>query len=345
MSQTPELPKVDPILSETPSSAVKVSTPTPLFESTHPPLSKPSPSAPAADVIEAPSPQRGPTPSPPSALEVPAYPAPLPEPSHACSAQSTTENTDHVVEQEDSGEEETKVEETQASLDSSAQAPSSNGVADMELEKSSVTVPPTHSEDTLESPIAQPEELSLRLPNGLPLPAAQIPHGSAVDMSERDDSPIAEPDVSQQPVTQSCATEVAEKQTVTATPAAVDQLASAPAVEEVPTKPVVLTKPSKSEVQDVVTEVVSEVEEDAPQLQTDTKEETQLPTETVPSADNTSETISTPPPPPTAEEKEEAPSPPTVTPSHVETTMQGQSLSEIGAVLLLLKALLNMSMS
>uniref|UniRef100_A0A3B5Q7H1 Eukaryotic translation initiation factor 4 gamma 1 n=1 Tax=Xiphophorus maculatus TaxID=8083 RepID=A0A3B5Q7H1_XIPMA len=141
-------------------------------------------------------------------------------------------------------------------------------------------------------------------------------------MSERDDSPIAEPDVSQQPVTQSCATEAAEKQTVTATPAAVDQLASAPAVEEVPTKPVVLTKPSKSEVQDVVTEVVSEVEEDAPQLQMDTEEETQLPTETVPSADNTSETISTPPPPPTAEEKEEAPSPPTVTPSHVETTMQ-----------------------
>uniref|UniRef100_A0A3B5L0X6 Eukaryotic translation initiation factor 4 gamma 1 n=1 Tax=Xiphophorus couchianus TaxID=32473 RepID=A0A3B5L0X6_9TELE len=262
--QTPELPKVDPILSETPSSAVKVFTPPPLFESTHPPLSKPSPSAPAADVIEAPSPQRGPTPSPPSAPEVPAYPAPLPDPSPTCSAQGKTENTDHVVEQEDSGEEETKVEETQASLDSSAQAPSSNGVADMELEKSSVTVPPTHSEDTLESPIAQPEELSLRLPNGLPLPAAQIPHGSAVDMSERDDSPIAEPDVSQQPVTQSCATEAAEKQTVTATPAAVDQLASAPAVEEVPTKPVVLTKPSKSEVQDVVTEVVSEVEEDAP---------------------------------------------------------------------------------
>uniref|UniRef100_A0A3B3XKC5 Eukaryotic translation initiation factor 4 gamma 1 n=1 Tax=Poecilia mexicana TaxID=48701 RepID=A0A3B3XKC5_9TELE len=304
----PQLPKVDPILSETPSSAVKVSAPPPLSESTQPSLSKPSPSAPAADVIEAPSPQRGPTPSPPSAPEVPAYPAPLPDPSPTCSAQSKTENTDHVVEQEDSGEEETKLEQIQASLDSSsAQAPSSNGVADMELEKSSVTVPPTHSEDTLESPIAQPEELSLRLPNGLPLPAAQILHGSAVDISECDDSPIAEPDVSQQPVTQSCAAEEAEKQTVTALPAAVDQLASAPAVEEVPTEPVVLTKPSESEVQDAVTEVVSEVEEDAPQLQTDTKEETQLPAETVPSADDTSETISTPPPPPTAEEKEGAP--------------------------------------
>uniref|UniRef100_A0A3P9NZR0 Eukaryotic translation initiation factor 4 gamma 1 n=1 Tax=Poecilia reticulata TaxID=8081 RepID=A0A3P9NZR0_POERE len=323
LSQTPELPKVDPILTETPSSAVKVSAPPPLSESTQPSLSKPSPSAPAADVIEAPSPQRGPTPSPPSAPEVPAYPAPLPDPSPTCSAQSKTENTDHVVEQEDSGEEETKVEEIQACLDSSsAQAPSSNGVADMELEKSSVTVPPTHSEDTLESPIAQPEELNLHLPNGLPLPDAQIPDGSAVDTSECDDSPIAEPDVSQQPVAQSCAVEEADEQTVTATLAAVDQLASAPAVEEVPTEPVVLTKPSESEVQDAVTEVVSEVEEDAPQLQTDTKEETQLPTETVPSADNTSETISTPPPPPTAEEKEGAPSPPTVTPSHVETTMQ-----------------------
>ncbi|KAM4743217.1 eukaryotic translation initiation factor 4 gamma 1-like isoform 2-T2 [Anableps anableps] len=320
LSQTPELPKVDPILTETPSSVVKVSAPSPLSESIHTPLSKPAPSAPAADVMDAPSPQRGPTPSPPSAPEVPAYPAPLPGPISICSGQNKTENTNSIVKEEESREEETKVDEIKASLDSSSpQAPSSNGVADMELEKSSVTLPPIHSEDTLESPIAQPEEL--HLPNGLPLSAPQNPHGPAVNTSERDDSPIAEPVLSQQSVTQSCAAEAAGKETVLATPAAVNQSASTPAVEEAPTEAVVLPKPSEPEVQDVVTEVIPEVKEEAPQLPTDAKEETPSPTETVSSADNTSETMSAHPPP-TAEEKEGDPSPPTVTPSPVETTMQ-----------------------
>ncbi|KAM4589651.1 eukaryotic translation initiation factor 4 gamma 1-like isoform 1-T1 [Fundulus diaphanus] len=319
LSQTPELPKVDPILTEAPSSLTKASTPPPLSESTNTPLSKPAPSAPAADVMDAPPPPRGPTPTPPSAPEVPAYPAPLPDPVPTCSAQNKTENTHHEVKEEGSREQEAKVDEIKASLDSSAQAPSANGVADMDLEKPSVTLPPTTLEDTIESPIVQPEEL--RLQNGLPLPAPQNPHGLAVNTPERDDSPIAEPDLSQQTVTLSSAAEAAATQTAMAAPGAVDQVASSPAVEEVPTEAVVLAKPSQSEVQDVVTKVVPEVKEDAAQPQTDAEEETPSPTETVSPPGDASETISVPLPP-TAEEKEETPSPPTVTPTPVETTMQ-----------------------
>ncbi|XP_047247457.1 eukaryotic translation initiation factor 4 gamma 1-like isoform X4 [Girardinichthys multiradiatus] len=322
LSQTPELPKVDPILTETLSAVTKVSAPPPLSESINAPLSNLGPSAPAADVMDAPPPPRGPTPTPPSAPEVPAYPAPLPDLVPTCSAQNKTENMDHEIKEEESREEETKNDEVKASSDFlSTQTPSSNGVAGMELEKSSITSPPTQLEDTLESPIAQPEEL--RLLNGLPLPGPQnqVPHGSAVNTSERDDSPIAEPDLSQQSVAHSSVADVTAKQTDMATPTTVDQLASAPADEEVPVEAVILAKPSQSEVQDVVTKVVPEVEEDASQPQTEAKEETASPTEKVSSADNTSETVSGSPPP-TAEDKEEAPSPPTVTPSPVETTMQ-----------------------
>lgn len=273
--------------------------------------------------MDVPPPQRGATPTPPSAPEVPAYPAPLPDPVSSGSAHNTSENPDHEMNEDESREEETKVEEIKASLDSSsAQAPSSNGVSDMELEKSSVTLPPTHSEDPLESPIAQPEEL--RLPNGVPLLAPQNPLGKALNAAECDDSPIAEPDQSQQSDSPTCAAVAAVTQTVSATPTAVSQLASAPAIEEAPTE---VTEPPQPEVRDTVTKVVPEVREDAPQLQTDAKEDLPSPTETVSSADNTSETESAhPPPPPTAEKKEEAPSPPTVTPVPVETAMQGQSL-------------------
>lgn len=305
LSQTPELPNVDPVL----TVASKVSPPPPLSEST--------PSAPAADLMDVPPRQRGASPTPISAPEVPAYPAPLPDPVSSGSAHDTSEDPEHEVKEDESREEEAKVEEVKASLDSSsAQAPSSNGVLDMELEKSSVTLPPTHSEDSLESPIAQPEEL--HLPNGVPLLGPQNPLGPGLSTAECDDSPIAEPDLSQQSDSPSCAAVAAATQTVSATPTAVSQSASAPAVKEVPTE---VTEPSLPEVQDTVTKVVPEVREDAPQLQIDAKEELPSPTETVSSADNTSETVSVPPPsPPTAEEKEEAPAPPTVTP--VETTMQ-----------------------
>uniref|UniRef100_A0A3B4YY87 Eukaryotic translation initiation factor 4 gamma 1 n=1 Tax=Seriola lalandi dorsalis TaxID=1841481 RepID=A0A3B4YY87_SERLL len=207
LSKTPELSKGDPTPAEATSSDTntKPPAPPPLSEAEDAPLNTTStlaPSAPVADVMDAPPPPRERTPSPQSAPEVPAYPAPLPDPAPTLTAQDKTDKKAAEEQEEEVEKEvETKAEEAAASLDTPLAPPSTtNGVAAAEPEQLSVMTPPSHLEAPPESPIAQPEEL--RLPNGLPLPAPQDPEAPAVGTSEHDDSPIAEPDVSQQPVTQ-----------------------------------------------------------------------------------------------------------------------------------------------
>lgn len=228
--------------------------------------------------------------------------------------------------EEEFTEEEATVEEADASLDtSSVQSSSSNGVAEVELGGPSVTLPPCHLEDPLESPIAQPEEL--RLPNGLPLPAARDPEASAINTSERDDSPIAEPDVSQQPDMLTSVTEVPTLK-VTASAVPTDQSAPADIVEEVHVKEAVQAEPAQPGAQDTVHSTVLDDKENAPELQPNTREETSSPAEPVPTADNVPETMPASPPP-AAEEKEDTPSTQTVTPTLVETIMQGQCRSDV----------------
>ncbi|XP_039986566.1 eukaryotic translation initiation factor 4 gamma 1-like [Xiphias gladius] len=326
LSKTPELSKGDPIPTEATSSDTNTKTPAPplLSEAEATPLNTVStlaPSAPVADVMDAPPPPRDPTPTPQSAPEVPAYPAPLPDPVPTSTAQDKDKKA--VEEKEESEKEvETKAEEAAASLDTPLAPPStSNGVAVVEPEQLAVTLPPSHQEAPLESPIAQPEEL--RLPNGLPLPAPQDPEAPAIRPAERDDSPIAEPDVSQQPVTQTSTaiTQAAASPVVKATPALVDQPAHTPAVQEIPTEPVVEAAPIQAEVEDTAPPVTLDVKEDTPVPQSTAKEETPSPAETVSIANSVPETVPTPPPP-TAEEREDIPPPQTVTPALVETTMQ-----------------------
>ncbi|XP_059187653.1 eukaryotic translation initiation factor 4 gamma 1-like isoform X2 [Centropristis striata] len=335
LSKTPELAKGDPTPTEASSSDTNTKPPAaPLLTeaedinlNTTP---TPAPSAPVADVMDAPPPPREPTPTPLSAPEVPAYPAPLPDPVPTSVAQD--KKTTEVKEEEEEVEkvEEAEAEEAAASLDKPLAPPSTtNGVEEAEPERPSVTLPPTHLEDPLESPIAQPEEL--RLPNGLPLPAPQDPEEPADSTAERDDSPIAEPDLSEPPVvhTSTAVTQAAPTPDVQATPAPAEQPAPAPApapepapvVQEIP-DPVVEAVPAQPEVQDtVVPPTAIEIKEDTPVPQLAAKEEKPSPAETVSIADSTPETVATPPPP-TAEEREDTPPPQTVTPTLVETTMQ-----------------------
>ncbi|XP_056229786.1 eukaryotic translation initiation factor 4 gamma 1-like isoform X2 [Seriola aureovittata] len=333
LSKTPELSKGDPTSAEATSSDTNTKPPAPplLSEAEDAPLNTTStlaPSAPVADVMDAPPPPRERTPSPQSAPEVPAYPAPLPDPAPTLTAQDKTDKKAAEEQEEEVEKEvETKAEEAAASLDTPLAPPSTtNGVAAAEPEQLSVMTPPSHLEAPPESPIAQPEEL--RLPNGLPLPAPQDPEAPAVGTSEHDDSPIAEPDVSQQPVTQTSTdiSQAAPAPVVQAKPAPVDQAAPAaapapaPAVQEVPAEPVVqAAAAAQAEVEDAAPQVALDVKEDTPVPQSTAKEETPSPAETVSIADSAPETVPTPPPP-TAEEREDVPPPQTVTP--VETTMQ-----------------------
>lgn len=270
--------------------------------------------------MDAPLPPRE---APQSAPEVPAYPAPLPDPVRTSAApdktnkKEATETTEEVLK-----EEEAKTEEPAASLDTPIEPPSTtNGVAEVEAERLSVVLPASQAETPLESPIAQPEEL--RLPNGLPLPAPQDPDVPVKNTAERDDSPIAEPVISQQAVLQtpSATTQAAPTPVVQATPAPVDH--PVPTVQEKPIDPVVQEAPAQAEVPETVPTVVKDDDEETPAPQSAAKEEKPSPAETVPIADSTSETVPTPPPT-TAEEREDTPPPQTVTPALVETTMQGQ---------------------
>uniref|UniRef100_A0A669B4E6 Eukaryotic translation initiation factor 4 gamma 1 n=1 Tax=Oreochromis niloticus TaxID=8128 RepID=A0A669B4E6_ORENI len=186
VAKTPELFKGDSIPTEANTSDTNTKTPlpAPLSEAENTPINTnsalaSSPTVP--DVMDAPPTHRDPTPPPQSAPEIPAYPAPLPDPVPTSAALNKVDNVATEVKEEVAKEEENKAEENVMSVDTPQTPPSStNGVAELEPERLSVTLPPSHLEDPLESPIAQPEEL--RLPNGLPT-------------AERDDSPIAEPDI------------------------------------------------------------------------------------------------------------------------------------------------------
>lgn len=253
--------------------------------------------------MDAPPPSREPTVCQ-SAPEVPAYPAPLPDPVPCSAAQDETERKAIEVKEEIVTEEEIEAKVAADSLETSlAPSSTSNGVAEEEPDR-----PCSPLEDPLESPIAQPEEL--RLPNGLPLPAPQDPEAPVVGKEECDDSPIAEPEVTLQPViATTLATQAAPTPPVEATPPPVDQSASAPVVMEVPAEPVAQAAPAQPEVHDTVPPVTLEVKETTPVPQS--KEETPSTPEVDSIADNAPETVPTPPP--------------TVTPVLVETTVQGQS--------------------
>ncbi|KAM3615524.1 uncharacterized protein V6R79_003497 [Siganus canaliculatus] len=324
-SKTPELAKGDPIPTEATSSDsnTKPLSPPPLSETGEASIDTIStlePSAPVADVMDAPPPPREPTPTPQSAPEVPAYPAPLPDPVRPSAAHDKTEKA--VTEAVEDVEKEAKAEEVSAASDTTLPPSStSNGVAEVEAERPSVVLPPSHVDAPLESPIAQPEEL--RLPNGLPLPAPQDPEVPIASTAERDDSPIAEPDVGQQPATQTptAASPAAPTPVVQETPAPVEQPAPAPspAPQETPAESVAVAAPTESESPDPAPAVTPDVKEDVPVPQSIAKEEKPSPAaETAPTADSASETA----PPPTVEEREDTPPPQTVTPALVETTMQ-----------------------
>lgn len=323
LSKTPELAKGDPIPTEATSSDTNTKPPAPhLLEPVDTPLNTIStlpPSDPVADVMDAPPPAREPTPTPKQAPEVPAYPAPLPDPVPTSTAHEKTHEKEEVEK-----EEETNVEETASSSDTLVAPPStSNGVGEVELERLSVTLPSTHLDAPLESPIAQPEEL--RLPNGLPLPAPQDPEVPAISTAERDDSPIAEPDVSEQTSTE--ITQATSAPVVHATLAPVEEPAPVPTVQEIAIEPVVPAASAVPEVQDTAPSAALDVKEDTPVPQSTAKEDTPSPAEMVSIAESTPEIVATPPPP-TAEEREDTPPPPqTVAPAPVETTMQGQSLT------------------
>uniref|UniRef100_A0A672ZRZ7 Eukaryotic translation initiation factor 4 gamma 1 n=1 Tax=Sphaeramia orbicularis TaxID=375764 RepID=A0A672ZRZ7_9TELE len=292
-SKTPELAKGDPLPTEAPSSDTNTKLPAPsvLSEAEDTPLDTNStfaPSPPVADVMDAPPPPREPTPPLKSAPEVPAYPAPLPDPIPASAQDKTDEKDTQAEEEEAVKEEENRTEEAPAALDTSLTPDStSNGVAEVEAERLSVVMPPCHLEAPLESPIAQPEEL--RLPNGLPLPAPQDPEAPSISTAERDDSPIAEPDVSQHsdtPPALTTITQAAVTPVIQSTPSPVEKSQSEPVVEEVPTEPIVQEAPAQTEatptktpeVQDVVSPITLDLKEDTPVPQS--KEETQSPAET-----------------------------------------------------------------
>uniref|UniRef100_A0A8C6LYL9 Eukaryotic translation initiation factor 4 gamma 1 n=1 Tax=Nothobranchius furzeri TaxID=105023 RepID=A0A8C6LYL9_NOTFU len=274
-----------------------------------------------ADVMDAPLPPRGARLTPQLAPEVPAYPAPLPDPVPAHSAQNKPNKSGKEAKEEVMTEEGPAVENVDVSLEiSTSQPSSSNGVAEAVLERPSITSTASHPEEPLESPIAQPEEL--RLPNGLPLPAPGDPEAPAVSMLEHDDSPIAEPDVSQQPVPTSSVPE-AVKETVTASAVAAELSASA--VEDASPEEATQSKPIQPGAQELVPEAALDVKEEILVPQSIATEETPVPAEPLSVDDITPDTIPASPLPP-AEEKEDSPPTQTVTPAPVETSMQGQFL-------------------
>ncbi|XP_070399456.1 eukaryotic translation initiation factor 4 gamma 1 isoform X6 [Nothobranchius furzeri] len=321
LSQTPEPARAAPVPSETTTDTnTKAFTPPPLSESKNTPpttVSIPESRALLADVMDAPLPPRGARLTPQLAPEVPAYPAPLPDPVPAHSAQNKPNKSGKEAKEEVMTEEGPAVENVDVSLEiSTSQPSSSNGVAEAVLERPSITSTASHPEEPLESPIAQPEEL--RLPNGLPLPAPGDPEAPAVSMLEHDDSPIAEPDVSQQPVPTSSVPE-AVKETVTASAVAAELSASA--VEDASPEEATQSKPIQPGAQELVPEAALDVKEEILVPQSIATEETPVPAEPLSVDDITPDTIPASPLPP-AEEKEDSPPTQTVTPAPVETSMQ-----------------------
>ncbi|KAM9733254.1 eukaryotic translation initiation factor 4 gamma 1 isoform 3-T3 [Menidia menidia] len=293
--QTPELSKGDSILTE------DTDTPAPPLQSDSTPISAFAPGAVAADVMDAP------LPPPHSAPAVPAYPAPLPDPipvpasTSDAQRETNTEAEEKVVEELEA--------EAHSSLDTPRAPPSTtNGVTELETNSRSPT------DEPLDSPIAQPEEL--RLPNGLPLPAPRDPEAPGVSSAERDDSPIAEPEVSLQPGEPTPTAAATVRAAVRFTADAPD-----PDVGPDPAEPVVqATQDQPDPPHTAPNQIPPHVEEVSAEPQPDL-EVASSPVETPPVADGKPERAPTPPP---AEEerREEAPPPQTVTPAPVETAMQ-----------------------
>uniref|UniRef100_A0A8C5H221 Eukaryotic translation initiation factor 4 gamma 1-like n=1 Tax=Gouania willdenowi TaxID=441366 RepID=A0A8C5H221_GOUWI len=233
LSKSPDLTKEDSILTVTFSSDASTKTPTPpsLLEGTTPTLSTTpnlAHSAPLADVMDAPPSPRKATSPPQLAPEIPAYPAPLPDPISTKKKGLDTKERGIVA------------EEAAATLETplSPSFTTTNGVA--QVEKLTVSLPAHQLEPPpLESPIAQPEEL--RLPNGLPLPAPQDPEAPAVSTAERDDSPIAEPEVDQESELPSVAPAVPKPSD--------QQMSITPAGQEVPAQAAVEVPLTKTQVE------------------------------------------------------------------------------------------------
>uniref|UniRef100_A0A8C6TSC3 Eukaryotic translation initiation factor 4 gamma 1 n=1 Tax=Neogobius melanostomus TaxID=47308 RepID=A0A8C6TSC3_9GOBI len=247
-SKTPELSEPTPISTEV--AASETNNTVSVSEGVDTPLNcnaTAAAPAPVSDVMDAPPPAPPREPSPPlqSAPEVPSYPAPLPDPVPSPNAQ------DEHKASESEEEEEEKMEEA---LEESA-IPSSNGV--VESEGLVVTMPSNHLEAPLESPIAQPEEL--RLPNGLPLPAPQDPNAPTLSAAERDDSPIAEPDLAQQSYNVPAPIDIIQTPIEQTTPVPPEDRDSEPIQEPV--------------VEAEISQVKTEVQETLPPLATEVKEE------------------------------------------------------------------------
>uniref|UniRef100_A0A8C7Z3V9 Eukaryotic translation initiation factor 4 gamma 1 n=1 Tax=Oryzias sinensis TaxID=183150 RepID=A0A8C7Z3V9_9TELE len=263
LSNTPELHKRSPAPTEATSFDSNIKAPVALhLETPNSSLNTVSTFGlilPLSDTMAALPPQREPTPTPLPAPEVPAYPAPLPDPVPAPSIEKQIDETDVKRQEEDLKE--TEAEETQSSLDVHSAPPSgTNGVEEVEPEPLSVVLPAFSLEDSVESPIVQPEELCL--PNGLPLPAPQDPEALAVNTAERDDSPIAEPEVSQTPPMQTSVTEAPPALTVQHIPVTTDLSASLSIAEESPVEADSQTLPAQPEDHDAAAEEPLDAQED-----------------------------------------------------------------------------------
>ncbi|XP_077467645.1 eukaryotic translation initiation factor 4 gamma 1 [Stigmatopora argus] len=148
------------------------------------------------DIMYGTKPPRKQTTEPQSAPEVPAYPAPLSDPKHASTVLAKTVTNLEGVNAEI--REEVQSEDVVSFMDHSLTPSSSttNGASEIVPESPSVMLRSGCQESTLESPIAQPEEMSCF--NGLPLSSPHMPEALLTSTEEFDDSPIAEPEVTQQ---------------------------------------------------------------------------------------------------------------------------------------------------
>ncbi|XP_051934758.1 eukaryotic translation initiation factor 4 gamma 1-like isoform X2 [Hippocampus zosterae] len=248
MNNKPTTPSV---ISETPVSTICI-----------PPL---APIVAITDIMFTATSPRELTPEPQSAPEVPAYPAPLPDPMPTSAVQENPERTATNLEDVDvvtKKKEEVHSEDASSFMDKSHTLSSSaNGVA-IDVPKSPlVMLPSSHQESSLESPIAQPEELCLS--NGLPLPSPQDPESLDVSAEQHDDSPIAEPDICLQPVIKT------SKATRKAVPTSLVESTIAPATEsvstispEVPTETITQAASSQPEAEETVPPVSQNTSED-----------------------------------------------------------------------------------
>ncbi|XP_057694695.1 eukaryotic translation initiation factor 4 gamma 1-like [Corythoichthys intestinalis] len=150
------------------------------------------------DIMYTPKPPGDQTTEPHCAPEVPAYPAPLPDPKHASKVKENPKKAARNLEvvNVEVREEEVQSEDAVSFMDSSLISSSTNGVSEDVPESPSVMLLSSCQESTLESPIAQPEELCLF--NGSALSPPCKPEALFTSTEECDDSPIAEPEVSLQ---------------------------------------------------------------------------------------------------------------------------------------------------